>query len=109
MAKRILAPIDAREHSERVIPIVAAMAREMGSTVRLLRVFPVPERVVDEYGRTVAYVDQEMERLTARGLTICIRPKPPWKVCRWRRSCALARRLTRSCWRPRPSAPTSSP
>ena len=68
MAKRILAPIDAREHSERVIPIVAAMAREMGSTVRLLRVFPVPERVVDEYGRTVAYVDQEMERLTARGL-----------------------------------------
>jgi nucleotide-binding universal stress UspA family protein len=68
MAKRILAPIDAREHSERVVPVVAAMAREMGSTVRLLRVFPVPERVVDQYGRTVAYVDQEMERLTARGL-----------------------------------------
>jgi nucleotide-binding universal stress UspA family protein len=68
MAKRILAPIDVREHSERVLPVVAAMAREMGSTVRLLRVFPVPERVVDQYGRTVAYVDQEMERLTARGL-----------------------------------------
>jgi len=68
MAKRILAPLDAREASERVVPMVAAMAREMGSTVRLLRVFPVPERVVDESGRTVAYVDQEMERLTARGL-----------------------------------------
>ena len=68
MAKRILAPIDAREHSERVVPVVAAMAREMGSRVRLLRVFPVPEHVVDQYGRTVAYVDQEMERLTARGL-----------------------------------------
>jgi nucleotide-binding universal stress UspA family protein len=68
MAKRILAPIDAREASERIVPVVAAMAREMGSTVRLLRVFPVPERVVDQYGRTVAYVDQEMERLTARGL-----------------------------------------
>ena len=68
MAKRILAPIDAREASERVVPVVAAMAREMGSTVRLLRVYPVPERVVDESGRTVAYVDQEMERLTARGL-----------------------------------------
>jgi nucleotide-binding universal stress UspA family protein len=68
MAKRILAPIDARGHSERVVSIVAAMAREMGSTVRLLRVFPVPERVVDESGRTIAYVDQEMERLTARGL-----------------------------------------
>jgi len=40
----------------------------MGSTVRLLRVFPVPEHVVDQNGRTVAYVDQEMERLTARGL-----------------------------------------
>jgi nucleotide-binding universal stress UspA family protein len=68
MAKRILAPFDAREHSERVVPVVAAMAREMGSTVRLLRVFPVPEHVVDQNGRTVAYVDQEMERLTARGL-----------------------------------------
>jgi len=68
MAKRILAPIDAREASERVVPVVAAMAREMGSTVRLLRVYPVPERVVDQNGRTVAYVDQEMERLTARGL-----------------------------------------
>jgi nucleotide-binding universal stress UspA family protein len=68
MAKRILAPIDAREASERVVPIIAAMAREMGSTVRLLRVFPVPERVIDQYGRTVAYADQEMERLTARGL-----------------------------------------
>jgi len=68
MAKRILAPIDAREPSERVVPVVAAMAREMGSTVRLLRVFPLPERVVDPEGRTVAYVDQEMERLTARGL-----------------------------------------
>jgi nucleotide-binding universal stress UspA family protein len=68
MAKRILAPIDAREASERIVPVVAAMAREMGSTVRLLRVFPIPERVVDQNGRTVAYVDQEMERLTARGL-----------------------------------------
>jgi nucleotide-binding universal stress UspA family protein len=68
MAKRILAPIDAREHSERILPVVAAMAREMGSTVRLLRVFPLPERVVGQHGRTVAYVDQEMERLTARGL-----------------------------------------
>jgi len=68
MAKRILAPIDAREASERVVPVVAAMAREMGSTVRLLRVFPVPERVVDESGRTIAYADQEMDRLTARGL-----------------------------------------
>jgi nucleotide-binding universal stress UspA family protein len=68
MAKRILAPIDTRERRESIVPIVAALARDAGSTVRLLRVFPVPERVVGEHGRTVAYADQEMARLTAEGL-----------------------------------------
>lgn len=68
MAKRILAPIDTRERSEAIVPVVAALAREAGSTVRLLRVFPIPERVVGAHGRTVAYVDQEMARLTAEGL-----------------------------------------
>jgi len=68
MAKRILAPIDTRERSEAIVPVVAALARDAGSTVRLLRVFPIPERVVGAHGRTVAYVDQEMERLTAEGL-----------------------------------------
>jgi nucleotide-binding universal stress UspA family protein len=68
MPKRILAPIDTRERSEAIVPIVAALAREAGSTVRLLRVFPIPELVVGAHGRTVAYVDQEMARLTAEGL-----------------------------------------
>jgi nucleotide-binding universal stress UspA family protein len=68
MAKRILAPIDGGEYGEAIAPIVAALARDAGSTVRLLRVFPVPERVVGPHGRTVAYVDQEMARLTAEGL-----------------------------------------
>lgn len=68
MAKRILAPIDTRERSEAIVPVVAALARDAGSTVRLLRVFPIPERVVGAHGRTVAYVDQEMARLTAEGL-----------------------------------------
>jgi len=36
--------------------------------VRLLRVFPVPDRVIGTNGRTVAYSDQEMARLTAEGL-----------------------------------------
>jgi nucleotide-binding universal stress UspA family protein len=54
--------------SEAIVPVVAALARGAGSTVRLLRVFPVPEHVVGPYGRTVAYVDQEMARLTAEGL-----------------------------------------
>ena len=68
MTKRILAPISAEERSEAVVPLVAALARETGATVRLLRVFPVPERIVGDHGRTVAYVDQEMARLTSEGL-----------------------------------------
>ena len=68
MAKKILTPIDGREQSESIVPVVAALARGAGSTVRLLRVFPVPEAVIDPSGRTIAYVDQEMSRLTAEGL-----------------------------------------
>ncbi|HEY2995750.1 MAG TPA: universal stress protein [Methylomirabilota bacterium] len=68
MTKRILAPIGAEERSEAVVPLVAALARDTGATVRLLRVFPIPERIVGDHGRTVAYVDQEMARLTAEGL-----------------------------------------
>jgi nucleotide-binding universal stress UspA family protein len=68
MTKRILAPIDGRVESEAIVPVVAALARGAGSTVRLLRVFPVPEHVVGPYGRTIAYVDQEMARLTAEGM-----------------------------------------
>src|SRR5438552_17111677 len=68
MAKRILPPIDGREQSEGIVPVVAALARGAGSTVRLLRVFPVPERVMGAHGQTIAYVDQEMARLTAAGL-----------------------------------------
>ena len=48
--------------------VVRGLARDQGSTVRLLRVLPVPELVVGLYGRPIAYVDQEMERLTAQGL-----------------------------------------
>lgn len=68
MAKRILAPIDAVEEHEAIVPLVTALARDSGATVRLLRVFPVPERVVGTHGRTVAYTDQEMQRLTHEGL-----------------------------------------
>jgi nucleotide-binding universal stress UspA family protein len=67
MAKRILTPIDGCEESTAIVPVVAALARDAGSTVRLLKVFPVPERVMGPHGRTIAYVDQEMARLTALG------------------------------------------
>ena len=61
MAKRILVPLD---HSDRtIVPVVAALARGAGATVRLLRVLPVPEMKVGPYGRVISYVDQEMESL----------------------------------------------
>jgi len=65
MTKRILVPI---EKDPSVASLINGVAREQGSTVRLLRVFPIPERVVGPHGRTIAYADQEMERLTAQGL-----------------------------------------
>src|SRR5438067_8169890 len=67
MTKRILAPIDARERSEAIVPVVAALARDSGATVRLLRVYPVPEREVRDTGQTIAYADQVMAGLTAAG------------------------------------------
>jgi nucleotide-binding universal stress UspA family protein len=67
MAKRILAPIGDREAHGTIVPVVAALARGAGATVRLLRVFPVPERVIGPRGETLAYADQEMARLTAEG------------------------------------------
>ncbi|MBI1846908.1 MAG: universal stress protein [Candidatus Rokubacteria bacterium] len=68
MAKRILMPIVDGEAAEAIGPIVAALARDSGATVRLVRVEPVPEHVIGTHGRVVAYVDQEMDRLTRRGL-----------------------------------------
>ena len=68
MAKRILAPVDTHEDSDMIVPVLAGLARGAGASIRLLRVFPVPERVVGPQGRTIAYSDQEMARLTAEGL-----------------------------------------
>lgn len=68
MAKRILTPIGLMERGAAIVPVVSALAQDAGSTVRLLRVFSVPEHVVDSDGRTVAYSDQEMARLTSEGL-----------------------------------------
>ena len=68
MAKRILAPIAARERRASIVPLIFALAQGGGATVRLLRIFPVPHRVIGPRGETVAYADQEMARLTAEGL-----------------------------------------
>src|SRR5438128_120657 len=66
-AKRILVPLDGDEGSEAILPVVAAVARDSGATVRLLRVYPVPERREGPHGRTIEYVDQAMSRLTGAG------------------------------------------
>ncbi|PYM08516.1 MAG: hypothetical protein DMD82_02320 [Candidatus Rokuibacteriota bacterium] len=69
MAKRILVPLDRTPTGEAVLPLVSDVARGAGSTVRLLHVKPVPNNVVSESGRVVAYADQEMARLEAEGAT----------------------------------------
>ena len=68
MAKRILVPLGTREADQDVLPLVATVARASGGTVRLLRVYPIPDHIVGSHGRTVAYVDQEMDRLSRHGV-----------------------------------------
>ena len=61
MVKRILVPVDRSDRT--LVPLIASLARGAGATVRLLRVLPVPEVQVGNYGRVIAYVDQQMESL----------------------------------------------
>lgn len=68
MAKRILVPLDESPTAEIVVPLVAAVARGAGATVRLLLVAPAPQNQISEGDRVVAYTDQEMARLEAEGL-----------------------------------------
>jgi nucleotide-binding universal stress UspA family protein len=48
MAKRILVPIGTNEHAEVIVPVVAALARDAGATVRLLNVQPLPRTHLDD-------------------------------------------------------------
>lgn len=68
MAKRILVALDQSSLAESVVPLVADAARGAGATVRLLHVAPVPDNLVSETGRVIAYADQEMSRLEAEGM-----------------------------------------
>ena len=68
MAKRILVPLDEAVHAESMVKTIGMLAREAGATVRLLHVAPLPNTVVDEAGRVLAYSDQEGERLEAEAL-----------------------------------------
>lgn len=62
MMKRVLVPLDEPVATEDIMPIVE-MLTAAGAAVRLIHVAPVPDHVVGEDGRTVAYVDQEMARI----------------------------------------------
>ena len=68
MAKRILVPLGKHEADQAVLPLVAPVARDSGATIRLLRVYSIPDLIVGSHGRTVAYVDQEMDSLSRRGV-----------------------------------------
>jgi nucleotide-binding universal stress UspA family protein len=68
MTKRILVPLDRSSAAEEVLPLVAAIARGSGASVRLLAVSPEPDCLVNERGGVVAYVDQESARLEAECL-----------------------------------------
>jgi nucleotide-binding universal stress UspA family protein len=68
MTKRILVPLDGRESAEAIVPIVAALTRDAGAVVRLVRIFPLPSEVMTPQGWMVASMDQEMARLESRAL-----------------------------------------
>jgi nucleotide-binding universal stress UspA family protein len=69
MAKKILVPVDDVPAAESVLPLIGAIARTPGATVRLLHVLPVPGNVTSPEGRVIAYADQEMDRLEAAHAT----------------------------------------
>lgn len=64
MAKRILVPVDPGTDADAVVPLVGAVARERGATVRLLHVSPVPEPRLGAFNRVVATPERQMDRIT---------------------------------------------
>jgi nucleotide-binding universal stress UspA family protein len=87
MAKRILVPVEMNARAEAIVPVVAALARDSGGTVRFLSVQPAPQTRFDEhlrkmplYGfdgalaaefeqRVLAYAHSEEQRLQADTLS----------------------------------------
>jgi nucleotide-binding universal stress UspA family protein len=72
MAKRILVPVGGNEHAEAIVPVVAALARDGGGTVRLLNVQPLQRTRFDDEARTLplhGYDVAETLQLQQRVLT----------------------------------------
>ena len=63
MVERILVPFDKKDDVEAMVPVVAALAKGSGATVRFLHVSPIPRMRLGPYGRIAATVDEEMERI----------------------------------------------
>jgi nucleotide-binding universal stress UspA family protein len=68
MAKRILIPLHEAVDADNMVKTIGTLARDAGATVRLLHVAPLPDSIVDDDGRVLAYADQEGERLEAEAL-----------------------------------------
>lgn len=68
MAKRILVPLDRATEADSLLDLVGDVGRGSGARVRLLHVSAVPDTVLDEEDRVLAYADQEMARLEAEAL-----------------------------------------
>jgi len=68
MAKRILVPLHEAVDADNMVKSIGTLARDAGATVRLLHVAPLPDTIVDNDGRVLAYADQEGERLEAEAL-----------------------------------------
>lgn len=66
MPKRILVPLKGTAEDEAVLTTVAPLANQVGATLRLVHVAPVPHNVAAESGRVIMYADQEMSRISAQ-------------------------------------------
>jgi nucleotide-binding universal stress UspA family protein len=63
MARTILVPLDTTTEGAVVLDLVGELARKDNATVRLLRVAPCPEAVLNEEGKVVIFADQETLRV----------------------------------------------
>src|SRR2546428_5914938 len=95
MAKRILVPIGDDTRAEAIVPLVAALARDGGGTVRLLNVQPLqrtrfddtasrlplygydPEVTLEVQQRVLTYAHTHEERLQSQNLERLRQLEPP--------------------------------
>jgi len=69
MAKRILVPVGDNERAEAIVPVVAALAREGGGTVRLLSVQPAQRTRFDHSLRELPVYAYDI------GVTLDVQPR----------------------------------